>query len=421
MTLDHRRTTTTVIRRTLIAAVTLTALMPAMARAQEGDSGGAPFEIRGVSAIVPLRDDDPARALAVYRALVPRGLEPAASPAVGVWLSELAVYRNGGRPQDDATHWMEGAIQLRVRTAEGLEGWYPVHYPVNAMFWHAAGRFVGLPKLHARTTMTSVGEGWRADARPCPTTRGAHTCLPVAGPPSMSLEWQPSEQDERAVARAFGVPTDPLLVLNKPLRGPELRRVQYRIGPPPSFPPQLPGGAPAFVSGQEADRGTVRVRLRDDIDLLQETDLPRVFPQGASLDDLIELDQSVPGAHGHFAVGLGSEDETIGTGGYGARAGEDEEGRRGSGDGRARSRCTSRRVVTMALRTGPRAVLRSVRAYVDGRRVPAVRRGGRVRVSLVGRPAGRYRVTVVALGSHGRSAKTRRTFRTCAPRTVAPR
>jgi hypothetical protein len=404
----------------VLAAAALLAATAAPAPAQEGGDDGAAFEIRGLSAVAPLRTDDGGRALQLYRALIPDGLEPAPEPAVGVWLSELAAYRNGGRPQDDASHWMEGAIQLRVRGPRGIEGWYPIHYPVNAEFWHGAGRFVGLPKLHARTTMTAAGQGWRAEARPCPSSRGANTCTPAPGEPSMSLEWQPGAADAGAVARAFAVPTDPLLVLNRPLRGPELRRVQYRIGPPPPLPPQLPGAAPAFRKGQEADRGLVRLRLRDDVDLLQETDLPRLFPQGASLDDLIVLDQVVPGAHGFFAVGLTSEDETIGEGGYRERPGAPAPSP-SSGGGAPPPRaepaprsCVSRRVLTLRIRAYPRARLRAVRVYVDGRRVRAQRlRGRRVRVSLAGRPAGRHRVTVVALQSRGLRTKASRVFRTC--------
>jgi len=415
-----------VTRRTLVLCLLLLGLpaVPAGAQEASGGSDGATFEIRGVSAIAPLREDTGGRALAVYRALIPDGLQPAAQPAVGVWLSELAAYRNGGRPQEDATHWMEGAVQLRVRTAKGLEGWYPIHYPVNAEFWHSAGRFVGLPKLHARTTMTAAGRGWLAEARPCPDTRGANTCTPAPGAPSMSLEWQPAATDRAAVARAFGVPTDPLLVLNAPLRGPELRRVQYRIGPPPAFPPALPGAAPAFRPGQEADRGLVRLRLRDDLDLLQETDLPRLFPAGATLDDLIVLDQVVPGAHGHFTVGLASEDETIGEGGYRSRPGDpppappESDGSQRGATPRAPARrrpCTSRRVITLKVRSNPRIRLRGVRAYVDGRRVRArMLRGRRARISLAGRPAGRYRLTLVAVQSRGLRTKTTRTYRTCA-------
>jgi acyl-homoserine-lactone acylase len=83
-------------------------------------------------------------------------------------------------------------------------------------------------------------------------------------------------------------------------------------------------------------------------------------------------------------------------------------------------RCTSRRAITyrLPLRRGER--LRRVRATVNGKRVK-VRRAGRrgVRVSLRGRPKGRYRIRVTAKTSRKRTIKLDRRARTCAPRTKA--
>jgi hypothetical protein len=75
--------------------------------------------------------------------------------------------------------------------------------------------------------------------------------------------------------------------------------------------------------------------------------------------------------------------------------------------------CSSRRVVVVHLRG--RGV-RSVVAYVDGRRAVALRgRRTLVRVSLAGLRAGLVRVRVVVRTSRGTVALDRR-FRTCAPR-----
>src|SRR3712207_7260502 len=59
--------------------------------------------------------------------------------------------------------------------------------------------------LFPYTTLFRSGPGFTATATPDGTTGG----------PSMKLAWQPAAgQDEAALARAFGVSTDPLLVLN---------------------------------------------------------------------------------------------------------------------------------------------------------------------------------------------------------------
>jgi acyl-homoserine-lactone acylase len=79
-------------------------------------------------------------------------------------------------------------------------------------------------------------------------------------------------------------------------------------------------------------------------------------------------------------------------------------------------RCTSRRAITyrLPLRRGER--LRRVRVKVNGKRI-AVRRVGRrgVRVSLRGRPKGRYRIRVVARTSKARTIRLERRARTCKP------
>lgn len=267
-------------------------------------------DIRAVSAIAPLRSDDSGRVLALYRALIPDGLELPAEPAVGFWLAELSSLRAlDGRPLDPATHWIEGAVQLRVRHGD-TEGWYPIHYPVTAEFWFHAGRYVGLPKRRADASIVRNGDGWRAAAIP----KG------VGGITSMSLDWMPaSGEDPLAIERAYRIPTNPLLVLNAPMRGPELTRTQYSLGRPSPLHgllTLLPGGAAAYSPTATADAGRVHLRIHPDLDAVQESDLPRIFPAGTSLADLIDTDQIVPGSHAFFSVTLGSTSQTIGSGGY---------------------------------------------------------------------------------------------------------
>ncbi|HEX8105604.1 MAG TPA: acetoacetate decarboxylase family protein [Solirubrobacteraceae bacterium] len=389
------------------AALALAVLAPAGAAAQEGeDSGGAGVEIRSVSTIAPLRTDTGARAAEVYRALIPDGLQMPAQPAVGVWLADLAFGANRGRPTDEASHWLEGAVQIRVRFGD-VEGWYPIHYPVTAEFWFNAGRYVGLPKRHAAAAIVPAGAGWSATATPRGTTGG----------PSFAMDWQPAAgQDPAALERAFRIPSEPLLVLNKPLQGPDLMRVQYSLGKPGFV---VPGGPPAFdPDDPQPEPGLVRLRVREDLDALQEPDLPKLFPAGASLADLIAPDQTLPGTHKFATVALGSTSETIGEGGYrppasGGPAPAPAPAPR-AGDPPRRS-CRHSRRVTVRFRRFRGAKLRRVRVYVDGRRVkPRGVRGRRVRVRVRGRRGRTHRVTVVAVQSHGIRIKTRRRVRLCA-------
>ncbi len=388
-----------ILLTTLALVLCLAVPAPALGQSEDEDDGGAGVEIRAVSAIAPLRTDNGARAETVYRALIPNGLEMPAEPAVGVWLADLAFVAGRGRPADDASHWLEGAVQIRVRRGD-VEGWYPIHYPVTAEFWFNAGRYVGLPKRHATAAIVPDGAGWSATAVPRGTT----------GDPSYRMDWQPAAGQS---TRAFSIPSEPLLVLNKPLEGPDLMRVQYSLGRPGIV---VPGGPPAFdPKDPQPEPGLVRLRVRDDLDALQEPDLPRIFPPGSSLGDLIATDQTLPGTHKFASVALGSTSEKIGEGGYGPRDhAQPPKGERPGGDAARRGPCRSRRVVTFRFRAVPGARVRRVRVLVDGR--PARRRvmsGRRVRVSLRGRTGRRHTVKVVAVQARGIRTTTKRTFRTC--------
>jgi hypothetical protein len=74
--------------------------------------------------------------------------------------------------------------------------------------------------------------------------------------------------------------------------------------------------------------------------------------------------------------------------------------------------CVSRRRLRIHLR-GVKA--RTVRAWVDGRRVAVTRRSS-VAVDLRGLPKGRYRVRVEVTLTDGRKATVTRRYRTCTAR-----
>lgn len=398
----------------LATLLVLCTAVPAAAQSEgEGGGGGASIDIRAVSAIAPVRTDIGPRTMQVYRALIPDGYTvPIESrPSVGFWLSELSTVRSvEGRPMDDASHWIEGAVQLRVRhDATKTEGWYPIHYPVTAEFWFNAGRAVGLPKRRATGQIVRDGDGWTATATPRGTTGG----------PSMSLAWKPAAgQDESVLQRAFRVPTDPLLVLNSSLRGPNLEHVQYSLAPPSGPQSAIPGGAPPMTAGSKPDGGLVSLDIRPMLDALQEPDLPKIFPEGTDLSDLIEPRQTVPGTHAFFAVDLGSSNKTIGQGGYGDTKPKIDPPRREE----PAADCAGRGVVTMRVRAVRGARVRRIRAFVDGRRagVRRLARSRRVRVSLRRARGERHRVRVVVVQVRRSGAKTRsttsRSYRRCATR-----
>lgn len=402
--------------RIVAIAVGLTALAGSgvgSAAAQGSDEpDGLAADVRAVAAVAPLRTDNGTRARQVYEALIPDGLSmPRSAPAVGFWLSELSSVRsNGSRPTDDASHWLEGAVQIRVRHGD-VEGWYPIHYPVTAEFWFHAGRAVGLPKRRADAAIVADGGGWTASATPRGTTGG----------PSMTLAWKPAGGEHDAAAqRAYRIPTEPLLVLNSALRGPDLMHVQYVLNKPYPFQTVIPGGAPAYSDSATAQVGLVNLSVRPMLDALQEPDLPKIFPAGTDLGDVIVPQQTVPGSHAFYALTIGSESKTIGQGGYRSMrsiGGDGDSGRRG------RAACVRRRTVTLRVRTIPGARVRRVRAYVNGKRVRSrflgtkrvgrTQRARRVRVSLRRVKAQRVRVTVVVRQSRGFRTKTTRRYRRC--------
>lgn len=390
--------------------VTLLALFAALvcasgAGAQEEEPDGLAVEIRAVAAIVPVKTG--ARARQAYAKLIPRGLEWPSRPEVALWLSELSVPRNvPGRPPDDASHWLEGAIDIRVRRGK-REGWYPVHYPVTAEFWWQAGRAVGLPKRRADASIVPAGNGWRATATP----RGTAT-------PSYVLDWKPNPgAPAAAVERAFRLPSAPMFPLNAPFEGPDLMRVQYHLRPPYPAQTALPGSAPPYSASARAQRGRVRVRMIADLDPVNE-DLPRIFGS-YKLGDFVDLDQTVPGSHAFYALTLGSESEAIGSGGYpgnakpggGGGPGSDPNGGK---DPKGRY-CKRKTKLVVRFDESQIGELQAAEAWANKRQLGVRELGGnRVRVNLRGLERPRtYRIRVVAKGTFGRSATIRRTMRLC--------
>ena len=304
---------------------------------------------------------------------------------------------------DDASHWIEGAVQIRVRHGN-TEGWYPIHYPVTAEFWFNAGRAVGLPKRHAGASILPQGTGWTATATP----RG------TSGGPSMSLAWQPAGgQAPAALQRAYRIPTDPLLVLNSPLRGPELSQTQYILNKPQPFQALVPGSPKPYSDGAPPDGGLVSLDIRPNLDALQEPDLPKIFPAGTDLSDMVVPKQTVPGTHAYFALTLGSQSKTLGQGGYRTK-------RSVGPEPSARPACARRKTVTFRARVIPGVRIRRLRAYVNGRKAAVrllkgrrTKAGRRVRVSLRRSKARRLRVSVVVHQRRGFKTKTTKRYRRC--------
>jgi len=213
------------------------------------------------------------------------------------------------------------------------------------------------------------------------------------------------------------------MTLNPALQGPELGQTQYVLRPPQPFQTLIPGGAPPYSSAAQPDAGLVSLDIRPQLDAVQEPDLPKIFPPGTDLSDVVLPRQVVPGSHAFYAVTLGSESKTLGEGGYRTRRRVRSDDR----DRRARrGRCLSRRrkIVTVRAHTIPGARITRVRAYVNGRRArsrllrpkkgrASALRHRRVRVRLRRTRARRLRITVVVRQARGFRTKTTRRYRRC--------
>jgi hypothetical protein len=273
---------------------------------------GLQAQLRVVAAVVEPRDDNDGRSLEVYEALLPQGLRMPERPLIGTWLVEATVPRDvPGRPHDPLSKWSDGAVQLRAAhvAADGTleEGWYPVTYPVDSEFWYQLGIAVGLPKSRSDIAFATGPGSVTATAR----TQGA------SGPPSLHLSWTSDDRvaDDELVRLAERIGLGPFFTLNKPLEGPDLMRVAYTADPPAPPFGWTPGDPAPYGPEARGRRGDVWLRVDPDIDTVN-AGLPRILPAGASLDDVFETSQVVPGVLLDFAVTLGSTSRTIGRGGY---------------------------------------------------------------------------------------------------------
>ena len=297
----------------------VSALAVSATAASAADSG-SPADVRVIGAVSGLRTKvvhvrrcnhgschrrtvrrlDP-RALRLYRALLPKGIAPAPHPRVGIWLTEVSIPFSGDPAWTDQ-HWIEGAVQLRVKFGRQT-GWYPIYYPVTSQFWFQAGRYVGLPKAHADAFSSATPNGWTLAVS-----------APGGGAATMRLDWtrnsqapMPPSDQSRAETNSRG----PFFVLDPPFTGPDIERVRYVVAPP-STPL---GQAPPYVPGSAPQLGYVRIRLTSNTDA-QYTDLPRIFPRGRTLRGLLPLEQTLPATYRYNAIDLNSQSEKVGSGGY---------------------------------------------------------------------------------------------------------
>jgi hypothetical protein len=301
----------------LLVAATPVALACSSAAAA---SSGAPADVRVIGAVSGLRtkvlhvrrcNDDvcrrvrvrrtDARALKLYRALLPKGIAPAPQPRVGVWLTEVSVPYYGNPLWTDQ-HWIEGAVQLRVKFGRQL-GWYPIYYPVTSTFWFEAGRYVGLPKAHADAFSSATPGGWTLAAR-----------SQSSGRETIRLGWTRNTRLRMSKASQALAESDsrgPFFVLNPAFQGPDIERVRYVVAPP-STPF---GRAPAYRPGSTPELGYAQIQLTANTDG-EYTDLPDIFPRRRTLADLIPLRQRLPATYRFNAIDLNSESQKVGTGGY---------------------------------------------------------------------------------------------------------
>jgi hypothetical protein len=293
------------MRRRLLAAAAALALTPAGAAAQGGapqeSTFTVPMEPRTIAVVAPLRDTDNARAL--YRSLVPRGFDPPAEPSIGVYLGEPNVpVLVPGQPYNEYSRWIEGPVMLRVAHA-GREGWFPLAMPVSSQFEYDLGRAAGLPKILAEGAFTQTPAGFSVDAR-------------TGGRTLVRLDWQrrrpagPSDPT-RLLERVIRF-KDELFTLFPALRGPERAAVKFTPNPPPD-PTQAP--VPPLSEQPQPELGVVRLRL-DANPLTADKTLPDLLGQrGATLGDLVDLDQELPGAYWGPKVLLEIRTRSLGGGG----------------------------------------------------------------------------------------------------------
>jgi hypothetical protein len=313
----------------LLLVASLIALPGATAAsAASGGSNGSPADVRVIGAVSALRTRlvkvrhchrrrhhhrrctrhrkrvlDP-RAVSIYKALIPKGIAPAHTLKVGIWLTEVSIPRSGNPVWTDQ-HWIEGAVMLRVHFGKE-DGWYPIYYPVTSEFWFNAGRAVGLPKAHANPLSNAISGGWRLG-----------TTSSTSGKPTITLDWRAdanlrlSGDDQNLIESTS---RGPFFVLNSAFQGPDIEDVRYLVTPPSS----PVGAAPPYDPKSHPQLGRVDIRLLSDTDAEYGglDGLPHIFPAHRSLSDLISLSQTLPATYRFNAIDLNSVSNKVGSGGY---------------------------------------------------------------------------------------------------------
>lgn len=277
----------------LMAVVLLSTEMAAPASGQSGET--VPLESRWIGTVVAPKRGDHRLPLALYRSLIPAPYTMPAHPLVGLYLVDLYAPHStqSNQPWNDYDHWLEGGVDLLVNY-HGQLGWYHLAMPVNSDFEYGLGRDVGFPKYHAGAVFAPSGSGWSAQAYPATT-----------GYLSESVTWTPAG-NVRVPAElvAYATQKQPFFSLYPALVGPTAERTTFTPSPymPGSLPPPQPG--------------LVHVQLAANIDAWDNT-LPHLFGmRQATLRDLIDLDQTVPGVMWHSQALYDIQSATIGQGGY---------------------------------------------------------------------------------------------------------
>ncbi len=287
-------------------------LVPASALAQgpSTEKVTVPMEPRTIAVVSDIHPGE--KALALYRSLIPDGYEMPAKPQVGVYLGEPNVpVLVPGQPYNEYSRWVEGPISIKVRHGKE-EGYFPLAMPVTSQFEYDLGRAAGLPKILVTGEFTETANGFVTEAR-----SGDRVLMRLEWRRERSPTETPDELD-RVIAFRY-----PLFTLNPTLVGPDLTRVKFTPNPPPD-PTQAP--FPPLGSQPEPEIGVVRVTL-DPNPLSADATLPDLFGErGATLADLVPLDQELPGAYARGRILLDIETTKIGEGGgYGAAAGPNGE------------------------------------------------------------------------------------------------
>lgn len=260
------------------------------------ETSAQPVRAHTVAAVLPVLATEPAAQ--VYEALLPDRFDVPARPLVAVQLTTFgtgACSRPAGAPAIDCPAlegWTEGVVALRT-AVDGVDGWFVLSRPVTTGTAFAASRAAGLPAYLAVGAVVTEAQG-------------AIGRVTVAGERSLEIGWRPQSGGivdaalvELVQGRTAAYGVTPLFT------GSDRHRTSRAVRPAvPVF--DLLGGAPnsaaavpGVTSTAAAQRGAVTVSIDPDLsrlDDLSPESLPEApLPEGTSLADLVELDQTVTG------------------------------------------------------------------------------------------------------------------------------